>query len=183
MVFNKIRSFTSILYNVRDFLPIHCRMSLYYSLIHSQIQYCVEVYASTYFSHLDKLVKINNKIIRILFKKDYYTKVDDLYRVVNSLPVHSLHKLKLLKLAHMSVYYKESLPKAYQDIMKPTQSLEHYNMRHSMNLQVSRFNTYFGKRVINCSCTQLWNEIPIEIQGIKSVNLFLNTVKRYLQQD
>ena len=72
---------------MRDFLPIHCRMSLYYSLIHSQIQYCVEVYASTYYSHIDKLVKINNKVIRILFKKDYYTKVDDLYRVVNSLPV------------------------------------------------------------------------------------------------
>ena len=180
MVVTKIRSVTSILYNVRDFLPFHCCKTLYYSAIHSHIQYCVEVYANTYFSNLDKFIKMNNKVIRILFKQDYTTRVSDLYQLVNSLPVHSLHKFKLLQLTHMCTYNKDNLPNIYQTKMKPAQSLIHYNMRYSLNLQVSRFNSYFGKRVINCACTQLWNDLPKEIQEIKSLNKFLKILKSYL---
>ena len=50
------------------------------------------VYANTYYSYLDKLVKLNNKPLRILQCKTNRSNVLDLYENYNTLPLVQLHQ-------------------------------------------------------------------------------------------
>jgi len=51
---------------------------LYYAFIHSHLLYSIKIYANTYHSHLHKLIVLNNKILRILFKVPFDTPVINL---------------------------------------------------------------------------------------------------------
>ena len=41
--------------------------------------YGTEIYGNAGTSQLDKLLKLNNKLMRILQKRDMYTKIEELY--------------------------------------------------------------------------------------------------------
>jgi len=52
--------------------------------------YGVEVYANTYVSYLDKLIKINNTILRILLKLPLCTPVSHPYEKFDLLPLDKM---------------------------------------------------------------------------------------------
>ena len=54
---------------MRSILPITSCKQLYFALVHPHIVYGVELYANTNDSYIDPLVKMNNKILRILQNK------------------------------------------------------------------------------------------------------------------
>ena len=62
-VYKKLIKFTSIFYKVRNVLPFAYLRKLHFAFIHSHLLYGVEVYANTAKSHLDKLVKLHNKLL------------------------------------------------------------------------------------------------------------------------
>ena len=59
---------------------------LYFSFVHANILYGVEIYANTYISHLDKLMKLCNKLLRIFQQKDRYCRNTELCANYNTLP-------------------------------------------------------------------------------------------------
>jgi len=50
--------------------------------------YGIEVYGTASITALDKLCKLNNKILRILLKKKIDTLIRDLYTHFNTLQIH-----------------------------------------------------------------------------------------------
>jgi hypothetical protein len=68
-IYKTLVKFTSIFYKLRDVLPSACLAKLYFAFIHPHILYGIEVYANTSKSALDKLLKLNNKLLRILLNK------------------------------------------------------------------------------------------------------------------
>jgi hypothetical protein len=66
--------------------------SIYRAFVQPHILYGVELYANTYAVHLDKLTKLNNKILRILQNKPVLTLTSELYTAYNTLPIADLHR-------------------------------------------------------------------------------------------
>ena len=60
----------------------------YFSSVHPHTLYGVEIYANTYTSCLDKLMKLRNKLLRNLQQKDKYSKNTELY--ANLITIHYL---------------------------------------------------------------------------------------------
>ena len=60
--------------------------------------YEIEIYANTYATYLDKLVKINNKLLRILQNQPLAAPVSQLYTSFNLLSIDKLHVLQKLLL-------------------------------------------------------------------------------------
>jgi len=52
---------------------------VYFAFIHSNLNYGIEIYANTYNSYLNKLMILNNKILRILQSAPRYAHVKYLY--------------------------------------------------------------------------------------------------------
>ena len=53
---------------------------IYYAFIHLHILYGVEIYTNTKPTYLDKLMKLNNKLLRILQCKPITTPIREVYK-------------------------------------------------------------------------------------------------------
>ena len=58
---------------------------IYFTFIHSQLAYGIEIYRNTYPTHLNNLAVLNNKILRILQRAARDSHVVDLYTTFNTL--------------------------------------------------------------------------------------------------
>ena len=79
----KLMKYTSIFYKLRGKLPVQMLREIYYAFIHSHVLYGVEIYANTKPTYLDKLTKLNNKLLRILQCKPITTPIRGLYKICN----------------------------------------------------------------------------------------------------
>jgi len=58
--------YVGIFYKLQYKVPSKCLRNIYYAFVYPHILYGIELYANTYYSYLDRLVKLNNKLLRIL---------------------------------------------------------------------------------------------------------------------
>ena len=65
-VYKKILKYVGIFYKLQNKIPRACLRNIYFAFVYPHLFYGVELYANTYYSNLDKLVKLNNKLLRIL---------------------------------------------------------------------------------------------------------------------
>ena len=52
--------------NCRTKFPLAYLHNIYFAFVYPHLFYGIELYANTYYSNLDKLVKLSNKLLRIL---------------------------------------------------------------------------------------------------------------------
>ena len=71
LVYSRLLKFTGIFYKLRYLVSTTALKMLYFSFVHSQILYGIEVYANTCRTQLSKLCILNNKILRIIQKNHY----------------------------------------------------------------------------------------------------------------
>ena len=124
------------------------------------------MYANTYQTHLNKLITLNNKIIRILFNKPCTTHVNELYSLCNTLPVNKLHKIALLKLVHKIVYNKNKIPEVFENYFQFTCSTTNYSFRYKYNLNICHCNTTLGQRCFIYKGAKLWNDLPETVKSV-----------------
>ena len=79
-------------------MPKDCLYKKYYVFVYLYINYGVEVYANCSKVSLDKLSKLNNKLLRILLDKNYDTPNIEFYRTVDVLPISLLHEMRWLEI-------------------------------------------------------------------------------------
>jgi hypothetical protein len=133
-VYKKIMKFIGIFYKIRNNLPPEVLKSIYYAFVHPHILYGVELYANTYASYLDKLSKINNKILRILQNKPKLTAVSELYVTYNTLPIDVLHRQQLLLLAQKILHHPDTLPEIFRNYFTLRQDVHIHNTRCKENV-------------------------------------------------
>jgi len=63
-VYNRLLQI-GIFYKLRSKLEYVWLRKIYYAFVHPYLMYGIEIYANTYVIYLDKLVKINNKLLII----------------------------------------------------------------------------------------------------------------------
>ena len=83
---------------------------------------CVPTYSVWYWivrkciqSHLNKLAKLNNKLLRAAQIKNRRYPVSELYIAYNTLPILYLYAQRLLLFVHKFVHHCESLPDVFCD--------------------------------------------------------------------
>ena len=75
-IISKVIKFCGIFYKLKCRMPPSVLKSVYFSLVHSHFIYGIEIYANTYAKYLHPLIKINNKILRILQNKELKTPIN-----------------------------------------------------------------------------------------------------------
>ena len=107
---------------MRNYLLRKSLIKLYYAFVHP---YGLEVYgtvnkAKVYGTankaKLDKLCKLNNKLLRILLHKNFATPIVDLYVKMKTLRIPILPEKLLLLFVHKYVYHKQLLPDLFKII-------------------------------------------------------------------
>ena len=179
-VYKKLAKFSSIFYKVRYLLPYACLKKLYFAFVYPHILFEIEIYANTSKSRLDKLAKLNNKIIRILLNKKVNTPVIMLFKIINVLPINELYAMQLLMFVHKCIYHKELIPEVFHNYYISMQSVHCYSNRRNTDLYMMRVKSSLGQRCSVFKGSKLWNLLPADLKTYSSVFVFKKNLKNHL---
>ena len=104
---------------------------LYFAFVFPHLLYGIEIYGNTYQSHLSKLVKLNNKIVRILQNAPLKSHTLSLYKNYNTLPLPLLHDFQIL-FVHKFLYHGNKMPSIFASYFTQNTSVHHYNTRENI---------------------------------------------------
>jgi len=100
-------------YKIRGKLPAAILKQIYFAFVHPYLLYGIELYANTAPTHMNKLIVLNNKLLRILQHKTYSYPVKRLYHNYNTLPIPDLFYFQLSLLVCKYVHCKQTLPTSF----------------------------------------------------------------------
>ena len=121
--------------------------------------YGVEIYANTKHTFLDKLIKLNNKLLRIL------QCIRELYKTYNTLLITDLHNQQLLLFVHKFIHHTELLPEIFinNKFFTFNDDIHKYNTRIKSNIHLYQSTTSAGLRSVSHKAAVLWNELPLNL--------------------
>ena len=140
--------------------------------------YGIEVYSNTSKKALDKLCKLNNKILRILLSKKLRTPVPELYSSMHTFPIPFLHEINILKFIHKCLYNKHLVPEIFHEYYTESCTLHSHFTRRRNDLFLSSINSTFGFRNSMFHGSSLWNKLPNNLKNITSIPLFNKELKQ-----
>ena len=117
-----------------------CRKNLYFSLIYSNLIYCIEAYGHVNKTVLKSLNLKCNSLLRVLQNKPRSFRVKDLYSNYNTLPINALFKFSVLKLMHSVIFYKNELPIVFCNLFQNNCDVHSYNTNKTTDFSSKFFN-------------------------------------------
>ena len=180
-VYKSIARFTSVFFKLRSILPSSVLKNLYYSLIHSRILSGIELYGCTDLCILDRLIKINNKILRILQNKRLECPLYELYKSYDTLPIPALYQYQILLIIFKSIHFNSKLPFALQNYFISNSDIHIHNTRFKSDLHIFPVEKNIGAKNIAFAGGRLWNKLPSYLKEIQSVDSFKSKIKIYLR--
>jgi len=180
-VYNTLIKYTSIFYKLRFILPPCVLKNLYFALVHSRLLYGIEVYGNVDLCLLDKLIKLNNRILRTLLSKPLDCPLIDLYSAYNTLPIPALFQYKILNFMFLYKHHTATLPPAFHTYFQTNSSIHQYNTRNRNNFHLFSYTNNYGSKTIFNIGSKLWNDLPDTFKTISSSSIFLKSLKIHLR--
>lgn len=179
MIEKRVSSYLGILWRVRLFVPWKTLLKYYYAYIHSQIIYLISVWGRTASSHLQKLQTLQNRCLKIIFKKPLLYSTLSLYSDESHqiLPIVNLCDIQTLLFVR-DVLYK---PKFHHNIQL-TCSNHQRASRQNNNLQRIRALTTRGQKRISFIGPTLYNLLPNNLKLTETRSIFNAKIKQYYKQ-
>jgi hypothetical protein len=161
-------------------LPSSSRKTVFFALAHSSLTYCIEIYAKASKSVLNPLITKCNCLLRLLQNKPRMSKVVELYREYNTLPIHLLYKYYVLKLMHSLIYNRESLPFSLTNYFVSNNDVHSHSTRSSFQFNLQRSSCSSSIAFIGPS---MWIKLPLSLKTCSSQFLFLKKYKSNLLEE
>ena len=150
------------------------RILMMNAFIASQFSYCSPVWMAHSKTMNNRINKIHEKTLWLVYKDEKNLSLDDLLRKDKSL---SIRQRNLQILATEIYKARNDLgPEIMKDIFHSVQ--KPYNLRNDSTLQRRRNRTvYFGTESISSLAPKIWEIVPCEIKNAKSLDIFLKKNK------
>jgi hypothetical protein len=178
----KVSKSIGILYKAREFLDKHNLKQLYFSFIHSYINYANIAWASTHKTKLGKLYRCQKHAARVINFKDKMTSAKPLLENMKALTVYELNVFNVLSFVYKAKH--KLCPPIFNDIytLKP---INKYTLRNEGLLFEPTIHTDLSKFCINYRAPHLWNMIipgKINLPKTPSLSSFKKVLKESLIQ-
>ena len=166
---SKVSKSIGVLYFSRKFIPLSCLKSLYFSFIHPYFLYCLPIFGTTYQTHLNPLILLQKRAIRIISGAEYLDHTDPLFFYNKILKIEDMYK-------HSIACYTYSHP----EILVNFERTHPYYTRNYDSLLTPFMRLRSTQQSVRYNAVQIWNEIPDEIKNSISKQSFKFKYKRYL---
>ena len=162
---------------MKHILPLKALKSLYFALIQSRLQYCIAVWGNS--NHVQKVLLIQKRAIRIINNKNYRHHTDPLFKANQILKITDLYKYHVS--SFMYDFTHHFLPGSFERyIVVDTGNKYTIITRHHHHIFKTRPRTTFSSKLPNHNFVNIWNEIDENIKSCSSKVIFkLLLRKRY----
>ena len=163
---NRLSKTIGAMFRIKKYVPQSVLKDIYYTLVYPHLIYCNLVWAGTSKSHLENLVLLQKKVIRIICNAEFLAHTNELF-----------FQCKILKFQDIRPYFL-CLYFHKNESLFPTASHE-YSTRNR-NQPVPRFQRLkLTQRSIFFAAPHAWNKLPPHLKNIQSYNSFKYQLKQY----
>ena len=174
---SKLSSACGILYRIRNMITRDVAKTIYFGIAYPYLTYCNIVWSSCYPSHLQSLITIQKKLIRLITKRNRWSHSSPLFRDLKVLKLQDVIKLNSALFVFKSVNGLIDSPIPYQ-----YRILNRYNLRNQNSLIVPPHQSRQTELFIHVRGSILWNSLPLEIRNKRTIQAFKYHLKNlYLQ--
>ncbi len=154
-------------FNIKKFVTPAALKMLYYAMVHSHLNYCINAYSCAYPTTLNRLKLKQKEAIRIISKAGYRDHTNPLFKQSGILPLEKLVKYSNLKFMHK--YTHSKLPFSFSETWIT-------NRARNPNLELPPHHFSTTKRFPLFSFPRIWNEEPAS-KFNPSLQVYLKSVK------
>ena len=175
----KIAKGIGIICRAKKYFNTSALINLYNAFVFPYLIYCVEVWGNALSTHIQPLVKLQNKIVRII-TYSYHT-TEQLYTITRILPFKILVKQRIGLLMHK--LSNGNVPKALQNLYKSNRDVHTHFTRQAHHFHSMRGNNEFIYRTFVFQSVVIWNKIIQNINIHVSYPRFKHLLKDFLLSD
>lgn len=167
---NKIAKSIGILSMLKNSVPPAILKTLYYSFVYPYISYCCSVWGSTYSVHLQPLIVLQKKVIRIINCASYFSHTNILFLQGDFLKLDDMYRFSV----GIYMFKNSNLDIFYADHSYNTRNRDQANPIFQ-RLTLTQHSIFFNGPTI-------WNSIPVNIRQSSSLVMFKKQYKKHLIQ-
>jgi len=177
-VAKKLVKLKGALHYISDFIDKEYLRQIYFAYVFPHIKYGIELYGTCSAKLMKRIQTEQNKILKILYKKDFRYNTNKLHGELSLLKCQDIHNFFI----SIFVYKQQSstLPKVFKNYFIVTEDLGRRQTRQSKELFIKRYRTKGGEKCIKCIGAKLWNDIDNEIKKVSTLSMFKVNYKKYL---
>ncbi len=175
---NKISKSIGIIYKTRKFVDKKTLVNMYYTFVFPYFIYCSEIWGNACHVHLEPLILLQKRIVRIMTYSHYIAHTEPLFKQLEILNFRKLviHRIALMMFKHSM----HVLPAPLDDLFELNSNIHDYNTRTNNAL-----HTLVGgseKTYANFSFhgVHIWNIISQHINTNVSYACFKHLSKNYI---
>ena len=164
---NKIAKHVGIFYRIKDKLSSDAKLSYYYAFVYPFLSYNVCVWGSTYPTHLNPIVVLQKKFIRLMTNSSFLAHTRPLFLQLGLLEFTDIYKYNLLN------YVFKALSKNVFCFNNSRNSRDQFLIRphfHRLTKTQHAFS-YIGPTE--------WNKLPVNLRKIDDFKRFKRSLKSY----
>ena len=191
----KVSKSIGLLYKIRNFVDIKIIKTLYYSLVYPHLIYGIEVWGSADETHLNRLLILQKKIVRLICfsdirQPDYsFLPSDPLFFKLEIHKIQDIFKLNISKFIFKCL--KRCTPVNFHSWYHLTSSINKYNTRSKFvnieNLVETRTlfvptarTSNYGLKLLKVLGPRVWNSLPPLLRINESLYTFIQKLKNIL---
>ena len=162
---------------IKNFISDKNKYKLYNAYVLPKLRYGLEVYGNTSKGNMQKVQVMQNRILKVLFNKDFLMPTKELHKELTLLLVNDMHKHLIVQFVYKAKH--KHLPSIFDNYYQENQSLHNYSTRYANQLHPPYSRTVTGSKSIKISGVKAWNELPNYLTSIDSFSLFKKKTKQH----
>ena len=166
---------------IKKYLSRDSLLTLVHAFITSRLDYCNALLYGLPKEQIAKLQRVQNAAARLIMDIGKYSHITPALYELHWLPVLARIHFKILLLAFKAIH---GLAPAYISNLLVIKRKSSYNIRSNSGILLEpprgKMLATLGERAFQAAAPQLWNELPLQLRTIGSVEIFKNSIKTFL---
>jgi len=161
-IHRKIAQSLFAIYRVKNIFPKSVLTSLYYALIHSHLNYAIQIWGNS--NHLYKLITQQKRAIRAITNKPYLTHTESLFKQMNILKLEDLYRRQTIIFMYEQ---QNNLIPSFKSL-KLRKENKAMPTHQGNNVYTDRPRTNFSSKLPKHTFPKIWNECNNDIRMVRS---------------
>ena len=164
---------------IRPYLDKVTLRNLYFTFVYPYLIYCVEVWGNACDTHLDPIIKIQKKCVRVITFSHYLEPTESLFK---DLKILAFKKLVIQRILLMMFKHNFGIvPKPISSLFTKKSEIHNYNTRHSSSLHPAIGKSEATYRTFTYHAILIWNYLSKLICTNATLDCFKKRSLVYLQ--
>ena len=174
---NKIAKGVGIIRKARKFLNESTLVTLYYSFVYPYLLYGIIAWGNTHQSHLDGLIKIQKRAVRVITFSSWDAHTAPLFNKLKLLNFSKIYQINVL--IFMFKLHYGMLPPVFNEMFALNNTVHSHYTRQAQLYHFPKWKLEVVRRSIRIQGVYVWNSISVQIKHDCSLACFKHHAKYY----